>query len=45
MPFIKIEKKLEAKSDRRIRPDGDWINYRRNNKILELCPWHARPKP
>ena len=32
MPFIKIEKKLEAKSDRRIRPDGDWINYRRNNK-------------
>lgn len=30
MPFL--NKKLDAKSGRRIRPDGDWANYKRNNK-------------
>lgn len=30
MPFL--NKKLDAKRDRRIRPDGDWANYKRNNK-------------
>lgn len=34
MPFI--DKKLTAKGDRRIRPDGDFINYKRNNKRLDF---------
>lgn len=35
MPFI--NKKLHTEGKRRIRPDGDFINYKRNNKRQNKC--------
>ena len=40
MPFI--NKKLSATGDRRIRPDGDFINYKRNNKKLNIGTKHTK---